>query len=142
MVSYLERIKTEGRSANPFFCFMGIDVADIGDGRAVLRMEVRPEMYNGAGWLQGGIFTALADEAIALALYSRLSGGEGIATISESTCFFKGARDGVIIAEGRVVKKGRRVAFAEAEVRTEDPDRTLLSRTSAAFAITCQKSPE
>lgn len=142
MTSYLERIRTAGRSANPFFCLMGIDIVSFGSGRAVLRMEVRPDMYNGVGWMQGGIFTALADEAIALALYTLLSPDEGIATISESTMFIRGARHGALVAEGRVVKKGRRVSFAEGEVYADDRDRPLLSRTSAAFAITPIKSAE
>lgn len=140
MISYLEKIRKEGRSANPFFCLMGITIVSIDEGRAVLRMEVLPEMHNGVGWLQGGIFTALADEAIALALYPLLSRNEGIATISESTSFIRGARDGFLIAEGRVVKKGRRVAFAEGEVYADGEKKTLLSKTSAAFAITTEKT--
>lgn len=136
MTSYLDRIRSEGRGANPFFCLMGIDVVKADPGVAELRMEIRPDMHNGVGWLQGGMYTALADEAIALALYPLLQYGEGIATISESTTFFKGAREGVLFAEGRVIKKGRRVAFAEGFVRAEDQDASLLSKTSAAFAIT------
>ena len=142
MTTYLDRISKQGRSANPFFCLMGIDIATMEEGRAVLRMEVRPDMLNGVGWLQGGIFTALADEAIALALSPMLSAGEGIATISESTTFIKGAREGFLVAEGRVVRKGRRIAFTEGEVRADDPKRTLLSRTSAAFAITQGRQQE
>jgi uncharacterized protein (TIGR00369 family) len=93
-------------------------------------------MHNGVGWLQGGLLVALADEAMAIAVYSQLAEGEGIATISESTSFIKGTRDGIIWAEGRVIRKGRRVAFCEGEVWTGADKRTLLSRTSAAFAIT------
>lgn len=136
MMSYLEKIKDQGRQANPFFCLMGIEVVSVGQGNAVLRMEVRPDMLNGVGWLQGGIFTALADEAMALALYSLLSPQEGIATISESTSFIRGVRDGVLIAEGRVIKKGRRVAFAEGDVTPDQKEKGILARTSAAFAVT------
>ena len=136
-MNYLDRIRAGGRSANPFFGMMGIDVVSFGDGRAVLRMEVRPDMLNGAGWLQGGMLVALADEAIALAAYTRLTEGEGIATISESTSFIRGVRSGTVFAEGRVLRKGRRVAFCEGEVWIEDGgERSLLSRTSAAFAVT------
>jgi uncharacterized protein (TIGR00369 family) len=136
MMSYLEKIRDQGRQANPFFCLMGIDVVSVGEGNAVLRMEVRPDMLNGVGWLQGGIFAALADEAMALALYSLLSQKEGIATISESTSFIRGVRDGVLIAEGRVIKKGRRVAFAEGDVTLDQKEKKILARTCAAFAVT------
>jgi uncharacterized protein (TIGR00369 family) len=135
-MNYLDKIKKDGSAANPFFCQMGIEVVSFGEGRAILKMPVRPNMHNGVGWLQGGILVALADEAMALAVYSQLAEGEGIATISESTSFIKGARDGVVYAEARVIRKGRRVAFCEGEVRAEDDNKALLSRTSAAFAVT------
>ncbi|MFY9799753.1 MAG: PaaI family thioesterase, partial [Methanoregula sp.] len=133
-MSYLEKLKKDGKNANPFFCLMGIDVVSVEPGKAVLKMQVRPDMHNGVGWLQGGILAAVADEAMALALYPLLSNTEGIATISESTSFVRGAQGGYIIAEGRVIRKGRRVAFTEGEVYTGDNEKVLLSRTSAAFA--------
>jgi acyl-CoA thioesterase len=135
-MSYFEQIKECGREANPFFCLMGIDVMEITDGKAALRMEIRPDMLNGEGWLQGGMFTALADEAMVLAIYSLLAEGETMATISETTSFMRGARDGFIVARGNVVKKGRRVAFAEAEVRDPQVGGQVMSRTTAAFALT------
>jgi uncharacterized protein (TIGR00369 family) len=118
---------------------MGIDVVSVEPGKAVLRMQVRPDMHNGVGWLQGGMLAALADEAMALALYTLLAKNEGIATISESTSFIKGVKDGFIIAEGRVIRKGRRVAFAEGEAFMDDTEKAILSRTSAAFAVTARK---
>jgi acyl-CoA thioesterase len=138
-MSYLENIRKDGKYANPFFCLMGIDVVSVEQGKAELRMQVRPDMMNGVGWLQGGILAAIADEAMALALYSLLSDTEGIATISESTSFIRGVQDGCIIAAGKVIRKGRRVAFAEGEVYLDNNERTMLSRTSAAFAVTANK---
>ena len=135
-MSYLEEIRAHGRDVNPFFCLMGIEVVHIEPGKAVLKMEVRRDMHNGVGWLQGGMLAALADEAMALALYTLLPDNEGIATISESTSFIKGVQEGVIYAEGQVVRKGRRVAFMDGDVRLDDEARTILSRTSAAFAVT------
>ena len=139
MMNYLEKIRAKGRSANPFFCLMGIDVESEGDGKAVLKMTVRPDMYNGVGWLQGGMLAAIADEAMALALYTLLAPGEGIATISESTSFIRGVREGTILAEAQVIRKGRRVAFMESIVRMDDPGKTVLARTTASFAVTAEK---
>ena len=132
---YLETIKKRGREANPFFMLMGVEVMHIGNGEATLEMPVRPDMHNGEGWLQGGLFVSLADEAMALALYTILDDTERIATVSEATNFMKGVQDGKVVATGRVVKKGRRVAFAEGEVREGTPDGELLTKTTAAFAV-------
>lgn len=114
----------------------GIEADCMEEGHAVLKMAVRPDMLNGVGWLQGGMLVALADEAMALALYPLLQSTEGIATISESTSFIKGVREGVLLAEGRVIRKGRRVAFCEGEVRIDNAEKTILSRTTASFAVT------
>jgi acyl-CoA thioesterase len=133
LMSYLERIARMGRDANPFFTQMGIEISSFGGGEAELSMKVLPGMMNGAGWMQGGLFTALCDEAMALALFTVLEDGESIATISESTSFLQGVRDGRIIAHGTVAKKGRRVAFTEGYVRNEDGQH--LSRTSASFTV-------
>jgi acyl-CoA thioesterase len=135
-MSYFERIKKDGRKANPFFCLTGIDIVKAEPGTAVLTMPVRPDMHNGVGWLQGGMLVAIADEAMALALYPLLENNEGIATISESTSFIRGVQKGTVLAEGRVIRKGRRVAFMEAEVWADDGEKILLSRTTASFAIT------
>jgi uncharacterized protein (TIGR00369 family) len=138
-MTYLEKIQSLGRQVNPFFCLTGIDIVSAEPGKAVLTMPVRPDMHNGVGWLQGGMLVAIADEAMALALYPLLEKNEGIATIAESTSFIKGIRKGTILAEARVIKKGRRVAFMEAEVWEDDGEKTLLSRTTASFAITAAK---
>jgi len=134
-MSYLGELRKKGREANPFFKLMGIEAVSFGDGKAELQMEVRPDMLNGAGWLQGGIYTALADEAMALALFTALDENDQIATISETTSFFRGVREGRIVAEGMVTRIGRQVAFAEGHVRTDGAEGQVLSMTSASFSI-------
>jgi len=134
-MEYIRRLREDSDMANPFFRMMGVSVISFGDGRAELSMDVQPTMHNGVGWLQGGIFVALADEAMALALYTLLSEGEGIATISETTSFLRGAREGTVIARGWVIRRGRKVAFMEGEVRRGDGSGELLAKTTASFAI-------
>jgi acyl-CoA thioesterase len=140
-MSYLEDIRRLGRDANPFFRLMGIVLGPLGEGEAMLSMQVRSDMLNGVGWLQGGLFTALCDEAMALALFTVLDEDEGIATISESTSFLRGIRTGRITARGRVVKKGRSVAFLEGVVTNSD-DGSLLSETVASFAVMPKRRKE
>jgi acyl-CoA thioesterase len=134
-MSYIERIQTEGRDANPFFTLMEIEIGPLSRGSGTLRMPIRPDMLNGEDFLQGGLFTALADEAMVLAIYPLLAPEEQIATISECTTFMSGAQRGVLVATGKVIKKGRRVIFAEGEVKLEGSDR-VLSRTTATFMVT------
>lgn len=133
-MNYFERIRTQGRDANPFFTLMGVELAEMTSGSATLRMAIRPDMMNGEGWLQGGLFTALADEAMVLAMYPLLDPDERVATISETTNFLAGANKGVLIASGRIIKRGRRVIFAEADIRLAGSDR-ILARCTSAYAV-------
>jgi uncharacterized protein (TIGR00369 family) len=136
---YIERLAVQGESANPFFGLAGIRVARHGEGVAVLTLDVRPDMHNGEGWLQGGLLVALADEAMALAVCTLIAPDERVATVTETTQFLKGVREGRIVATARVSKRGRRVAFLDAEVHgvgaEGERQGDLLSRTSAVFAI-------
>jgi uncharacterized protein (TIGR00369 family) len=132
-MSYIGEIRKRGSDANPFFRLMGIEIVSYGNGEAELNMQVRPDMHNGVGWLQGGLYIALCDEAMALALFTVLEEETAIATISESTSFLQGVRSGRITARARVVKNGRRVSFVEGSVSSEDG--TTLTETRASFAI-------
>ena len=134
-MSYLDEIERSGQKANPFFCLMGIEPVSWGEGKARLEMRVRPDMTNGEGWLQGGMYTALVDEAMALAIYTLLNEGEMIATISCTTSFLKGVRAGdLIAAEATVVRRGRQIIFTEGVIFRGE-DRSELARSSASFIV-------
>ncbi len=133
--AYFQAMREGRRDANPFFGLMGIQIGRLGEGDAVLEMRVRSDMLNGAGWLQGGLFVSLVDEAMALALAGVLGAMERMATVSETTSFVKGVRDGKLVATARVVKKTRRIAFLEGDVREASADGEVLARTSAVFAV-------
>ncbi|MCP4738562.1 MAG: hydroxyphenylacetyl-CoA thioesterase PaaI, partial [Bosea sp.] len=50
---------------------LGMEIVDIGPGRATLAMTVRPEMVNGQRIAHGGYIFTLADSAFAFACNSR-----------------------------------------------------------------------
>src|SRR4030043_2333851 len=67
-------------AANPFIKFIGIQVPQLGRGYARFVLPFKPELANSIGILQGGVIAALADEAVAFALYSLVPEGEDINT--------------------------------------------------------------
>ncbi|MBV8037876.1 hydroxyphenylacetyl-CoA thioesterase PaaI [Roseateles sp.] len=50
---------------------LGLQIAEIAPGRAVLTMAVRPDMLNGFAICHGGLIATLADSAFAFACNSR-----------------------------------------------------------------------
>ncbi len=133
MHPYVEKIASIGSKANPTFQTLGIEPVSWGEGKAVLRMTVTPQLHNGSGFLQGGFYVILADEAIALATAGE---DEGTATISETTSFLRGVTEGEIYGVAAITRKGRRIVFAEGEVRKESPDGELLSKTVVSYTMT------
>ncbi|HJJ30981.1 MAG TPA: PaaI family thioesterase [Methanocorpusculum sp.] len=135
MHPYPEKITKVGAYANNTFMTLGIEPVSYGNSSAVLKMNVTEKLHNGAGVLQGGFYTILGDEAIALAVHAELADTENAATISETTEFLKGIKEGVVYAVAHITKKGRRVIFAEAEVREGSPEGKILSRTTASYLV-------
>lgn len=50
-----------------FSAWMGMQVVEVSEGKAIVRMTVRKEMLNGFGVAHGGITFSLADSALAFA---------------------------------------------------------------------------
>ena len=136
MHEYAEKIASVGAEANPTFMTLGITPVSWGGGTAVLKMTAKKEFHNGIGFLQGGFYVILADEAIALAILAELDPGSGTTTISETTEFIRGTKDDEIFAVAKIIRKGRRIIFAEAEVRRGSVDGDLLSKTTASYLVT------
>ncbi len=100
-------------------------------GRVRLRYAVKPEFMHPGHAVQGGIVTAYADMAMAMAAQSLCEQGEFIVTTQLSISFLLPVTRGPVFAEGVVVKRGRSTFFLEAVVRDED-GQELARATSLA----------
>lgn len=103
-------------SNNPFIASMGIQVPDLGLGYARFIMPFKPGLANSIGLLQGGMIAALADEAVAYALWSLVPEGELISTVELKVNFLAPVRSGPIEAIARIAKRGRTISLGEVEV--------------------------
>ena len=104
-------------NANPFIKFVGIQAPQLGKGYARFVLPFKPDLANSIGLLQGGMIAALADEAVAFALYSLVKEGETINTVEMKINFLGAVKEGEVTAEARITKRGRTITLGEAEVR-------------------------
>jgi uncharacterized protein (TIGR00369 family) len=130
---YLDRLRSGEKAINPFLDFMGMILEELADGCARFRMPIRHEFLQGAGVVQGGLIVAMASETIAHAVMTLLGPGEGIATIEVKNNFLATAKDGVLIAEGNVFKKGRSVIIGDCVVSSDSGK--ALSRTTSSILL-------
>jgi acyl-CoA thioesterase len=101
---------------NPFIAAMGIEVPELGLGYARFVMPFAPGLAHSIGLLQGGMIGALADEAVAYALWSLVPEGELISTVEMKINFLAPVRQGPIEAIARIAKRGRTISLGEVDV--------------------------
>lgn len=94
----------------------GIELLEIGPGRAKARMQIKDCHLNGVDLVHGGAIFTLADLVFAAASNSH---GTVAVAINASIWFVKAARQGVLIAEGREVSRNPKLATYSIEV-TDD----------------------
>ena len=108
-----------------FNAFLGARVEPTGDGTAVARLALEPHHCNQRGVAHGGVVSSLLDSAMGVAVIAAIPKEWWCATTSLTVQFLAGAELGVIVAEGRVVRKGKRIAFVQGELR--DASNKLLA---------------
>jgi uncharacterized protein (TIGR00369 family) len=108
-------------------------------GEVDVAMDVGDRHLNLMGTLHGGLIATLADTATGLALRSVLDPGLTFTTTHLGVTFLSPGRRGSVVARGRVVRSGRRLGYAEADV--VDPSGRLLARAAATFAIMAEPEP-
>lgn len=119
--------------ASRFHRSFGMTLEHVAEGEVDLSLEVGPEHLNLMGTVHGGVLATLADSATGLAYRTVLEPGTTFTTIQLSVTYLSAGRAGRIEARGRVVKRGRRTGYAEADV--VDGDGRLLARATALLAV-------
>jgi uncharacterized protein (TIGR00369 family) len=102
-------------------------------GEVDVAMDVRRHHLNLMGTLHGGMIATLADTATGLAVRTTIDKDLTFTTTQLSVTFLAPGREGRVLARGRVLKSGRRFAYAEADV--VDAGERLLARATATFAV-------
>ncbi len=102
----------------PIGAFFGMKLLDLSPGHARVSMKLRSEYLTFNGFIFGGIITSIADQAFACATNSM--GRPSIAT-QFNVHFIAAATPGdELTAEGKVLRKGRRVDVCEIAVTNQD----------------------
>jgi|GEM_PF-784877 len=111
-----------------------IDVSVREHGLCVVSGIVEPRHLNINGVVHGGVYATILDTAMGGAVVTILRASEVTATTSLYVEFLRPAREGQNMrAEGRVVRRGRHLAFVQG--RLTDGDGTLLSQAHGTWYI-------
>jgi uncharacterized protein (TIGR00369 family) len=117
----------------PIAKLLGLELIEAGKERAVFRLAVDERYWNPMGTLHGGILCDLADAAMGCAMATTLQPDQSYTTLELAITFLKPIWKGTLTAQGRVVKRTRRVGLVECDVRDEKD--SLVARAKCTCLV-------
>ncbi len=133
--AYLEAIADGMLPPPPIASLFTFRITEVGDGETRFAVTPDESAYNPIGLVHGGLVCTLLDSVVGCAVQTQLPAGTGYTSIELKVSYLRPvhADTGEIHAHGWVTKPGRRVAFAEGDVRTADG--SLLASASSSLLI-------
>jgi uncharacterized protein (TIGR00369 family) len=105
-----------------------------GSGTSLWEWDATQEsVLNAFGYVAGGYLTVFADELLGSAIGSVLDAGELATTAELKISFLKPVAKGLIRGEGRVIRKGKRVAFLEATIKNAKAE--IVAMVSSTWTV-------
>jgi uncharacterized protein (TIGR00369 family) len=108
------------------------------DGWIRIGFDGKQEFCNPAGFVQGGILSAMLDDTMGPAVFTMTEGKLYTATISMTVNFLAPAKPGPITGEATVTQLGKTVAFVEGKLMAADGSVLATASTSARLVETAK----
>ncbi|MGO8921253.1 MAG: PaaI family thioesterase [Stellaceae bacterium] len=89
------------------------------EGWIRIGFDGKPEFRNPAGFIQGGLLSAMLDDTMGPAVFVKTKGRLYTATITMAVSFLAPAKVGPIIGEASVVQLGKTIAFIGGKLMDE-----------------------
>lgn len=129
-----QRIQERGR-ANTFWQTIGLEAIAASEGAARLRLPVTDALRNGPrASLHGGVLASIIDAAVASALATLLpddtEAGARTSTLDLNVSFLSAVTGGELTVEGRILRRGRAIAFGQADVFDEAGELVATGRAT------------
>jgi uncharacterized protein (TIGR00369 family) len=126
----------EGRAPRPSAAVtLGFEVVavDPDAGTIITSFVVGDEFLNPVGTVQGGFLAAMLDDTMGPALVATLPPGQFAPTLDLHVQFLRPARPGRFVGHGRIVRRGRDVAFLSGELQDDTGEVVAVSTATATI---------
>ena len=118
----------------PWVLELDLSLENLGDASAIIRMRFSDKLCRDNGVICGQSLMALADTAMVIAVARANGGYLPMTTVDQTSHFLKPALRTDILAEAKVIRLGKTMAFATASMRSADDERPI-AMAQAAFAL-------
>jgi uncharacterized protein (TIGR00369 family) len=109
----------ESFSRQKAMSLIGASLSAIEAGASEISLPYRADLTQQKGFVHGGIIGMIADSAAGYAAYSLMPASASLVTVEYKMNILAPAR-GSLVARGKVIKSGRTLTVARAEVYAED----------------------
>ncbi len=116
----------------------GARLGAVAPGAVEIVLPVAPYLGQQHGFVHGGVVAAIADSAAGYAALSLMPPGAGVLTTEFKINFLAPAAGERLVARGRVVKSGRTLTLAIAEVHAEADGESRLCALLTATLMTLE----
>jgi len=113
---------------------LDLTVTEFSPKAAVLHMPLAPHLARVGGIVSGQALAALADTAMVLAAVAHAGEMRMFATTDLHTQFLRPGVGSAILCRAEVVRAGKALVFARAEMREETSDKLVASATATFYA--------
>jgi uncharacterized protein (TIGR00369 family) len=125
----------------PFGKGMGFKVESLGQGKAVVRMPFLPVMARPGGTVAGPVTMGLADCVMYAVVLGVKRDAVMAVTSNLSIHFLRAPKPATIIAEGKLLRLGRRLAVVEVTIYSEG-EAEPVAHATGTYALPTQASIE
>jgi uncharacterized protein (TIGR00369 family) len=121
----------------PLASMLDFAIVEVDLGRVVFAMEPAEWMYNPLGSVHGGIAATILDSCMGCAVHTTLDVGVGFTTADLQVRYVRAMNSatGRVLAEGRVVHRGRRTATAEGRLFVEAGEGLIAHATTGCLIL-------
>ena len=122
-------------NAAPYFQLLSMRIRELGMGYSVLEIEASEKHLNPFGGVHGGLFSSLIDSAASWALFYGIEDETaGLTSVDLNLRYLSPGRGEKFIAEGRQIKLGRTLGYADCKV-TDVNGKLLASGTLTVMVL-------
>lgn len=104
----------------PFLRLIGMELIDLKDGEATVKLKMRDELRQPHGLLHGGATASVIDTAMAFAVVTLLGENERASTVDLTIHYLRPVTMGEIVCTAKVVRGGKRILTVSSEVINEE----------------------
>lgn len=121
-------------NSSPFPAHLPFKLVSIGLDEARVELEIGPNHLQPLGTVHGGILATLIDTATFWAAFLVLPEDSGLVNVDLKLNYLRPVNRGKLIADGRCLRAGRTISYAEAHVKDGD-GRLVAHGTSTLMAL-------